>query len=386
VTSRQRLLTALDRKAPDRLPVAPLHWVQDYFLRKYMNGVSDQEFLQEYGFDRILWVEGFKPDVARGEYRDPLLVRDGIRDSDRIAAPDWEFRIEKMPGYPFPTRRFLIDTPSGTLSMILQSNDYTTWVIEPLIKNKSDVDILGVHMPAPRCDVNAVHTAASGLADEGIVMGHVAMFDGFGQPGCWQDAAVLVGIERLIMETFDDPLWVHSLLSILQRRKRGYVESLREAPYDLLILGGGDASSTVISPSIFEHFVVPYDAPLIDLAHRMGKRVTYHTCGGMMPILEQIADMGPDAIETFTPPGMGGDTRLAEAKKRIGERVCMIGGFDQFHFLINCPQDQTRHEVRRCFREAGEGGGYILAPSDHFFDVDLALLRVLVDEARSCAY
>jgi len=43
--------------------------------------------------------------------------------------------------------------------------------------------------------------------------------------------------------------------------------------------------------------------------------------------------MNPDAMETFTPPGMGGDVDIAEAKRRIGDRVCMIGGFDQFHFL-----------------------------------------------------
>jgi len=46
--------------------------------------------------------------------------------------------------------------------------------------------------------------------------------------------------------------------------------------------------------------------------------------------------MHPDAMETFTPPDMGGDTRLGEAKKRIGSKVCMIGGFDQFHFFNDC--------------------------------------------------
>ncbi len=265
--------------------------------------------------------------------------------------------------------------------MTLQSNEYTTWVTEPLLKAKSDVDVLGAYMPAPRCDIGAVRDAARNLGEDGIVMGHVAMFDGYGQPGCWQDAAVLVGIEKLIMETFDDPTGCTPSSQVLQKRKRGYIESLLGAPYDLLILGGGDASSTVISPTLFDQFVAPYDAPLIDLAHQMGQRVTYHTCGGMMPILERIADMGPDAMETFTPPEMGGDTRLAEAKSRIGERVCMIGGFDQFHFLVGCSARHTRQEVRRCFAEAGGGGGYILAPSDHFFDVDLELMRAFVDEA-----
>ena len=38
--------------------------------------------------------------------------------------------------------------------------------------------------------------------------------------------------------------------------------------------------------------------------------------------LEMIADMNPDAMETFTPPGMGGDTVVGE--RRIGHRVCMM--------------------------------------------------------------
>ena len=93
-----------------------------------------------------------------------------------------------------------------------------------------------------------------------------------------------------------------------------------------------------------------------------------------------------DAMETFTPRGMGGDVDLAEAKRRIGDRVCMIGGFDQFHFFTGCTPEATRAEVRRCFEAAGAGGGFILSPSDHFFEADLTLLEAFADEARKCTY
>jgi uroporphyrinogen-III decarboxylase len=106
----------------------------------------------------------------------------------------------------------------------------------------------------------------------------------------------------------------------------------------------------------------------------------------MMPILENIAALNPDAMETFTPPAMGGDTDLREAKRRIGHRVCLIGGFDQFHFFKDCSPEETRREVRRCFEAAGQGGGYILCPSDHFFDADIELLEAYADEARKCVY
>ena len=91
-------------------------------------------------------------------------------------------------------------------------------------------------------------------------------------------------------------------------------------------------------------------------------------------------------METFTPPSLGGDTDLAEAKARIGDRVCMIGGFDQWRFFQGCTAEETRGAVRQCFKDAGQGGGFILAPSDHFFDADVALIRAFADEARMCAY
>ena len=188
------------------------------------------------------------------------------------------------------------------------------------------------------------------------------------------------------MATVEDPRGGQELLQILQSRKLAYIESLKGANYDLLELGGGDASTTGISPDIFDEFVAPYDSKLIEYAHKSGQKISYHTCGGMMPILEQIAAMKPDAMETFTPPAMGGDVDLLEAKKRIGNEVCMIGGFDQFNYFNGCTPELTRKEVRRCFEEAGQNGGYILSPSDHFFDADPILLQAFADEARKCTY
>ena len=96
--------------------------------------------------------------------------------------------------------------------------------------------------------------------------------------------------------------------------------------------------------------------------------------------------MNPDAMETFTPPGMGADVDLAEAKRRIGDRVCMIGGFDQGKYFQKATPKEVRAEVRRCFEAAGEGGGYILCPSDHFFDAEPELLTAFADAARDCRY
>jgi len=386
MTSRQRMLTALTGGVPDRLPVTT-HHVMTYFLDTYLGGISYHEFFDRFGLDAMLWTVPYKPDESQGEYFDPNQTFIHPLDyTHRVVSDDWRIEQERIPDAQYTTTRYNFVTPKGMLSMVLQGNQYTDWVVEPLVKQKRDIDLIAEYVTHPRCDVEAVNRRAEAFGERGLVRGHICYFDVYGQPGCWQDAVELVGTERLILETFDDPEWVHELIKILQARKKTFIRSLEGAHYDLLELGGGAASSTVISPKLFDQFVAPYDAELIALAHAVGQRIVYHTCGGMMPLLERIADMNPDAMETFTPADMGGDMRLAEAKARIGDRVCFIGGFDQFHYFTGCTPEQTRAEVRRCFEEAGPGGGYILSPSDHFFDAEIPLLEAFAGEARRCVY
>jgi len=379
------MLTAIKGGKPDRLPVTT-HHVMQYFLNKYVDGMSNDEFFDHFGLDPIVWTVPHRPDEQASEHPDQKQGELGFLESRRVASDNWRVESEPVPGQEYPTTRFGFVTPKGTLTMTLASNEYTSWVVEHLVEDKKDIEIIGEYATAPKCDVEAVNATAADFGDRGLVRGHICCFDVFGQPGTWQDAACLVGIEKLIMATYDDPAWVHELLKILQRRKKVFARSLEGARYDILELGGGDASSTVISPKLFDEFVAPYDSEIIALAHEAGQRIVYHTCGGMMPMLERIAGMKPDAMETFTPPEMGGDTDLAEARRRLGPGMCMIGGFDQFHFFQECTPEQTRAEVRRCFEAAGKDGGYILCPSDHFFDAEPELIKAFADEAAKCVY
>ncbi|MBD3224542.1 MAG: hypothetical protein GF313_07420 [Caldithrix sp.] len=385
MTAKERFIKALQREKPDRLPVTT-HHVQPSFLKKYMNGMDEQAFFDRFGLDPILWLVPHKPDEHNGCYFDPTQTTRGFLEIPRICHDNWRITTETLHHSKYATQRFNFITPDKTLSMILQSDQNTTWVSERMVKEKSDIELIAKYAPAPLCDVQAVNQQSAAFGQRGLVRGFIPPFDVYGQSGCWQDAAVLYGIEPLIMDTFTDPEWVHAFLQILFERKKIFLQSMDGARFDILEHGGGDASSTIISPQIFDRFVAPYDAELTRIAQSMQQRVVYHTCGGMMPLLEQIADLGVDAMETFTPPDMGGDADLKEAKKRIGHRVCMIGGFDQFHYFVGCSPEETRREVRRCFEEAGDNGAYILCPSDHFFAADTPLLDAFAEEARACVY
>ena len=364
MNSKERLITAIQNKKADRLPVTT-HHIMQYFLNNYMNGIDSMQFFNHFKLDPIVW-------VGDDYYREEDLE-------------NWRISSEEIPNQKYTTQRYTISTPAGKLTACLQSNQFTTWLSEHLLKNKKDIEILAKYMPAAFCNkdrINAIYEQNPNVLIRGTVHGG----DIFGQLGCWQDASCMYGIENLIMESYDDAQWVKELLEIFLDRKLKYVNSLKGVNCDIFELGGGDASTTVISPNVFNEFVAPYDSKLIEAAHKVGQRIVYHTCGGMMPILEDIVAMKTDAMETFTPIDMGGDTMLAEAKRRIGSKVCMIGGFDQFHFFTGCTVKDTRREVRRCFEEAGTDGGFILSPSDHFFDADIELIRAFADEALKCIY
>jgi hypothetical protein len=384
MTPKQRLVAALDRRPTDHLPVTT-HHVMPYYLKKYLPGATNDDFFARFGLDPIFWLQAHRPDPAQGAYVDPAYTP-GFLGVDRICSPTWRITQETIPGQEYETVRYSIATPRKTLTMVLQSNDYTGWVSERLLKEKSDIDLIAEFAVQPLCNVAEVNRWADRCGERALIRSCVNCFDLYGQPGCWQDACVLFGVEEMILETFDDPAWVHRFLGILRDRKVRFVDSMQGARFDLIEHGGGDASSTVISPKVFDEIVAPYDREVIAHARAAGQRVVYHTCGGMMPILERLVTLGSNALETFTPAAMGGDVNLAEAKRRIGDKVCMIGGFDQNRFFTTCTPEETRAEVRRCFREAGAGGGYILCPSDHFFDARPDLLEAFADEAKRCTY
>jgi uroporphyrinogen-III decarboxylase len=98
-------------------------------------------------------------------------------------------------------------------------------------------------------------------------------------------------------------------------------------------------------------------------------------------ILEDMADTGPDAIETLTSSRSSGDVDLADAKRRIGNRVCLYGGFNE-HLLHEADEQAVREEVRRCLDAAMEGGGYVLRSTGQIFDARPGLIEVMCETAR----
>jgi uroporphyrinogen-III decarboxylase len=161
------------------------------------------------------------------------------------------------------------------------------------------------------------------------------------------------------------------------------------AKYDLIEHGGGAGSSTVISPAMFREFCAPYDKRITDALHDIDLPVVYHTCGGMMAILDDIPGTGCDASETLSPPGMGGDIDVDDrpsVKSKLGSKMGLIGGLDQFNIMTEMQPADVRREVHALFETFGVGGGYICSASDHFFNTPVENLFALSQAGTECVY
>jgi hypothetical protein len=103
MTSKQRFIAALERRLPDRLPVTT-HHVMPFFLKNNMNGISNDEFFDYFGFDPIHWVIWYKPDTTKGEYFDPHHVP-GYLEARRVVSDNWRIEQTIIPDPQYSTVR-----------------------------------------------------------------------------------------------------------------------------------------------------------------------------------------------------------------------------------------------------------------------------------------
>jgi len=124
------------------------------------------------------------------------------------------------------------------------------------------------------------------------------------------------------------------------------------------------------SPSMFDEFVGPYLAEVIAGYRAMGFYAIKHTDGNIMPILDRLVAAGPHALHSLDPQG-GVD--IAEVKRRVGGRVCLIGNVS-CAMLDTGTDDDCVASARYALRHGMPGGGYVFATSNCIY-TGMALRR-----------
>ena len=366
MTGRERLLTAISNEKPDRLPCQVHSWMGHY-LHRYLKGSDQYQAYAHFGMDPVI-------------YEEPKYIYNphdftNWDESRKVSGPD--------PGGITHWVR-TIRTPAGDLVEKGAQNHMTGWTTEHLIKSEKDFEIWSKYIPAPiGVDWSPVLDAKKRIGENGIVRG---AFYNFGQGSPWQSlCGYMYDNADSILATYDTPEWVHFTLETMLNKILNVIELTNKIESDLIETGGGAGSSTVISPALHSEFCLPYDKKLHDALHAKGAKVVYHLCGGLMPMLDLVAENGADGLETMTPPEMGGDCDLAVAEAHIGDKLFFVGGFDQNRGFENGNPKLVKEMVYKLF-ESCPNGGYICCPSDHFFTGNIENIQAFADAAKECVY
>lgn len=366
MTSRERMLTALNNGRPDRLPCQVHGWMQHY-LNRYLGGADWWEAYERFGLDYALYVS------PRYVYED--------RQQEH-----WQVDRQELGTDADGNRRWsqTITTPKGVLRSAGAHNEITGWETEHLIKSVSDFELWEAYCPLPvAVDLSELRATRDRLGDRGIIRSH-PFSPGQGSP--WQSFCTMIGTEKAILLGMDAPDTLHQILESILQRTLAVTALWAGTPADMVEVGGGAGSSTVISPAFYREFGLPYDQRQNRLFHALGLKVVNHFCGGLMPMLDLVVESGADGLETMTPPAMGGDCDLREASRRVGDSLFFIGGFDQNAGFESGTPERARELVFACFEATRDHAGYILCPSDHFFHGDPACVKAFADAARACVY
>jgi uroporphyrinogen-III decarboxylase len=102
-----------------------------------------------------------------------------------------------------------------------------------------------------------------------------------------------------------------------------------------------------------------------------GSWAAIHCHGRLNGVLERIADLGADALHSCEAPPMG-DVPLAEVKRRVGRRMCLIGNV-QIGDVICGSHDEVAARTQEAVQAAAASGGFILSTTASPYEEELSV-------------
>jgi hypothetical protein len=352
VTVIERVYTAIDGGAPDRVPVVPKIWV-DLGAR-----LTDTPLTEA---------------IA-----DPLTALRVIARAGR------ECGVDAVRQFHFPRRRikeqadrvFEIDEQGGVLGEIDMAGGLGTQLLDPTHFDISDPRFMGYHhywsAEAPFVrdldDAKRITVPPKEFyTEQGCGHRQRQVIEELGEEtaviGDCSSATMaflvsLRGMNRAMFDLIEKPELVHAVM------EKGAAIAVEKGKFNIdlglkiLRLNDSVGNMSVISPEHWRQFVFPHIKTVCDSLHAYDPevRIYCHICGNILPIAEDLVETGLDCIGPLDPLG---DFTPAQVRERVGAAVSLMGGVNTLTFLDGTPE-QIVEESLACMRQAGASGGYIL--------------------------
>ena len=331
ITSRKRLLTAIQHQEADRVPVAP------HVSPSMVEQMSPQEW------------------HTLCQRTDVTLSVGALSDIEIFCgAAHKRIRCIERNG---DTLRETIQTPKGTLTAERRITRDASWTTEYLIKTQKDVEkLLSIPYSSPDPDVTAYHEWVNRLGKDGLAA--------LSMPSPFRLALGVYGSQSLYVQMAEDIGVVEQIVATFAPRVEDYVARCCEKGVKGFWMGGSEhCGPGVVNPRVFSRLVTRYDRDIVRVMHEHGAIVNYHTHGKLRAILGDIAEIDVDIMSPIE-TGLRGDVTLAEVKEKVGDQICLKGNLDDMAFLMVEDEETIREAAQQCIDAAAEGGGYILSGTD----------------------
>ncbi|MDD3469085.1 MAG: uroporphyrinogen decarboxylase family protein [Thermoguttaceae bacterium] len=353
MTSRERLLTALDHREPDRVPIdlggnqTGIHRVAYEELIRYL-GMDDpveiMDAVQQLARPCERLLERLRVDTryisagAAGDWKGGIVSaeRDGQQWLDLVD----EFGVRWSSSESSPLYMDITDHPMATVTLADVAN-------YPWPKGDDPGRFAGLRERALKIRNETPYAVVSGIS--GVVY-----------ETCWY----LRGLPRWFQDMIEQPEFCEAMLD--QTLKfwmdwfRVFLDEVGDL-VDVIMIGDDLAGQTgpLFSPTFYHTIVKPRHKQLAQyIRSRTSAKLWYHTCGACQKYLPELIDNG---VQIFNPVqisarGMG----PAVIKRDFGQKLVLWGGaIDSQKILPIATPQQVREEVRKNLEIWKPGGGYV---------------------------
>lgn len=336
MTPRERVLTAIDHRQPDRVPRD--FWAEEPAWRRLLAHLGHgqrRRVLDRLGIDVRHLEMPSPPETALGRG----LVQNFWGERYIYRETPWG-----------PMREDVKGALAGAAS--LSDLEAFPWPA---------VDDFDYSSLPEQCRRNEPHALLYGFAD------------------VWQRPGLVRGWEGMFLDMAERPEWVHFLATKFTDFYRQDYTRAAEATAGridlyLLVSDLGSQTGPLISLNMFRQFVAPYLKQMIDCIHGLGGRVLYHTCGTIRAFIPDLVALGVDVLDPIQPTGP--EMSPERLKADFGSRIAFHGGIDMQNILPHGTPSEVRAEAQRYCEVLGRGGGYILGPA-HLFQPDVPPENIL---------
>lgn len=375
-TGRERILTTLEGKIADRVPVSP--FVQEEFLsyiypeRDRVDRVYDgAECAREFGFDLMARPKKFeRPDFLKRSY------------------PSWEVSVGETKGDGQIFKTTTIQTPARTLRSVEAGPDCgaaTAGIhlstIEYLLKNKEDIEAFVEYLPMlSRKSVDDMHSTALEWKE---IIGDIGIVVPWGWGTVYNNASELRNVELLMMDAYLEPELYRLFMNKIAEAQVEFNIALVQAGIECIGLQGNIANGAMVGYDFFKEYIQPYEQKVVNAIKAEGAYVLYHNCGYATALYNNYIEMGLTVWETVAALPQG-DNDLAHAKESIGKHMCIMGNIDQVSFLKKAATEEVVAKTEEIVSIGKPEGRYIFAASD-FLERDTPLdnIKVMIRTAET---